>query len=270
MNKFAILFAGTAIGVIAAATAPAWAVKTNVDGYFYDIVPAGGEKNIEAVRALITASDAHGLTRNNGAAVNCFGCTLPSFELKGSGTYGGVEKVDVVIDFDYRYQAIRTDATNAAAKTRTVAVANKGQTWDESAPGIFAKASSEPALERLLPVYLLPQQAVIAAGNATDKLSVETKGSDRILSIPIPEYQSTMKATIDANGFIVHTEMAWNGKTYTGEYSDFNNDRMDNHIYVPDRIVQKVDGKVITDLTLEYHWGNPYMIFRTPKEVAQK
>jgi hypothetical protein len=264
------LLVSAAAGLAAVvATSPAHAVKTGVDGYFYELA-AGADKNLDAVRTLIKASDAHGLTRNNGTGTNCFGCTLVSHELKGTGTYNGVANADVMIDFDYRIQAIRADVTpKADAKSRTVTVAARGIAWDESKPGYFLKAGTQP-LDRLVWVYILPTQAVIAAGLAGDKITVAAAGANKVLTIPIPQYMTNLKATVDPKGFIVATEMVWGGKTYTGEYSSFGNDRMDNHVFLPDRIIQKVDGKVMTDLTLEYHWSMPYMLFRPPAEMAAK
>ncbi len=271
MNNRNWLLGSAAAGLVAVlASSPAFAVKVAVDGYYYELV-AGAEKNLDAVRALIKSSDAHGLTRNNGTGNNCFACTIPSLELKGTGTYNGVANVDVVLDFDYRFQAIRADATSKAAdKARTVTVAARGLVWDEKTPGIFAKAGTTPALERLIPAYILPSAAIYFAGLATDKITVATAGANKVLTIPLPEYMTTLKATQDAKGFIVATELVWGGKTYTGEYSNFGNDHMDNHVFLPDRIIQKVDGKVLTDLTLEYHWSVPYMLFRAPAEIAAK
>lgn len=38
----------------------------------------------------------------------------------------------------------------------------------------------------------------------------------------------------------------------------------------PERIVQKVDGRVVAELTVTESLANPYMIFPPPKEVVQK
>ena len=64
-------------------------------------------------------------------------------------------------------------------------------------------------------------------------------------------------------------EIAYGGKVYSGDYSGFSNDRMDYHVFAPHKIVQKIDGQVVTDLELEYHWTNPYMVFPPPAEVAK-
>src|SRR4051812_44014746 len=132
---------GTVAGALVAVamlTAPAWAVRTEIDGYFYDLPQDAYKNNAEAVRALVEVSDALGFTRNQpipgaapaGGPANCIGCLTPKFELRGAGTYGGVEKANVVIDFDRRLPAVRADITGADNK-RSVTVATKDVSWDE-------------------------------------------------------------------------------------------------------------------------------------------
>jgi hypothetical protein len=271
MNKRYWLLGSIAGGLVAlVATTPAQAAKTAVDGYYYELPAGAAQNNLEAVRALIKASDAHGLTRNNGTGANCLACTIPSFELKGAGMYNGIADAEVLIDFDYRFQAIRADVTRKSDKARTITVAARGLVWDETTPGIFNKAGATPPLERLWPAYILPSQVVYAGAVAADKVVLGTEGGKRTLTVPVPEYMTTIKATLDDKYFIVATELKFGGKTYTGEYSAIETDHMDNHVFLPHRVIQKVDGKVVNDLTLEYHWSNPYMLFRPPAELAQK
>ena len=245
-----------------------------IDGYKY-YLPEGSENNLEAVRALIAASDGLGMTRRsrgqipNGNNQNCLGCSTASYEYKGSGTYAG-QKADVMsIHFDYRIPAVRTDVTFADG-TRMVTVAANGLTWDESIPGVFAKDSDAAAADRLLEVYLLPPAVVFFGQAAADKIKLSMDGADRVLTVPLPDLDADLKATLDFNGRPVHTEISYGGKVYTGDYSDFSNDHMDYHVWGPNHVVQKVDGKVMTDLQLDYHWTNPYMVFPTPQELAQK
>jgi hypothetical protein len=56
---------------------------------------------------------------------------------------------------------------------------------------------------------------------------------------------------------------------YSADYGDYTNDMMDYHVYFPHSIIQKVDGEVVTDLTVTEHWIEPYLIFPPPKEIAQ-
>ena len=143
-----------------------------IDGYFYDL-PAGSDKNLDAVHALIATSDALGMTRRGGACAanaNCLGVTTASHEYRASGTWNGAKADLVVVDFDYRLPAVRADITTG--KTENVTVAANGLTWDESKPGIFSKASTDAVAARLMPVYLLPHAVVYFGGLAADKVKV--------------------------------------------------------------------------------------------------
>ena len=281
MRDSSKLVIGVAAAILAAAVAsPASAknIKLAVDGYFYQL-PEGAEKNMEAVSALVAASNGMGMSRiatwqNNitegDGGRSCVGCTTDFFEYKGTGTYQGQTAQVVSLKFDYRIPAVRADVTTADG-TRTVKVAKGDLTWDESTPGVLKGKSDETAAERLIPVLMLPPAAVIYGRMAapTIKVSAASDGT-RDLTVPLPVLNTDMTAKIDANGHVIHTELTYGGKTYTGDYSNFLNDHMDYHVYGPHRIVQKVDGKVVTDLTLEYHWTDPYLVFPTPKELASK
>jgi hypothetical protein len=274
------LYGSLAGGIVAVAmlASPAWAVRTEIGGYFYDLPKDAYKTNPEAVRALVEVSDALGFTRNqpipgaapDGGPANCLGCLTPKFELKGTGTYGGVEKANVVIDFDRRLPAVRADVTTQADNKRTVSVAVDKVSWDETTPGVGAKSATAAPLDRLLPVFLLPSEVVYSGVLAADKIKLTTQGSARTLTIPVPQYGTNLIATINRSGFPVKIEMTYGGKVYTGEYSEFDNDHMDNHVFMPSRIVQRVDGKVITDLSLDYTWTDPYLVFQVPKDVASK
>ncbi|MFO1184110.1 MAG: hypothetical protein U1E56_04920 [Bauldia sp.] len=280
MRKQLALYGALASGLVALTmvTSPAWAVRTQVGRYFYDLPKDALTTNEAAVRTLIEVSDAIGFTRNQplpgnppaGGPANCLGCLTPMFELKGSGMYNGVSNADVVITFDRRKPGVRADVTAAGGKARTVTVALDKVSWDETTPGVGAKASTETSLTRLLPIFLLPSEVVYSGIAAADKIKLTSSGSLRTLTIPVPLYNTNLIATIDRSGFPVKTEMTVGGKIYTGEYDEFDNDRMDNHVFMPSRIVQKMDGKVFTDLSLDYTWTNPYMVFQIPKEIASK
>src|SRR5438477_57693 len=93
-----------------------------------------------------------------------------------------------------------------------------------------AKSSTAAPLDRLLPVFLLPSEVVYSGLAAADKIKLTTQGSARTLTIPVPQYNTNLIATIDRSGFPTKTEMTVGGKVYTGEYTEFDNDHMDNHV----------------------------------------
>jgi hypothetical protein len=269
-NLTAGLLVGAAALAIMAAT-PVFAVQTNVDGYFYDL-PAGSDKNLAAVRALIAASDALGMTRRGGSCLansNCLGTTTASHEYRATGTWMG-QKVDlVVVDFDYRIPAIRVDVTTPDKK-RSGKVAAEDLVWDESSPGYFSGTSTEKPADRLLPIYLLPHAVAYFGGLAADKIKLATSATgDRTLTIPLPApISADLVAHLGVDGLPDRTELTYGGKIYTGEFSDFSNDRMDYHVFGPNSIVIKADGNPIIDLDVEWHWTNPYMVFPTPKQLG--
>ncbi len=253
-------------------------VKIDVDGFYYHL-PEGAKNNLDAVRALIVASNGMGMTRvanwqnsitENDGSRPCIGCTTDSFEYKATGTFNGAPVKLVSIKFDLRIPAVRTDVT-AADGSRSVTVAKGDLVWDEATPGVFKAAGKTSAVDRLIPVFLLPHTPIAYGAQVADKIKATSQpDGTRILTVPLPTIEANVVATVNRQGQIVHTEINYGGKLYTGDYSEFSNDQMDYHVYAPHRVVQKVDGKVITDLTLEYHWTNPYLVFPTPKELAAK
>src|SRR4051812_26745346 len=112
-----------------AVVAPAFAVPTRIDGYSYDL-PSGADKNLEAARAIIAASDALGMTRLSTTPANlvpragrcpdnvsCLGQNTAAHEYRAHGVWNGAKVDTVVIDFDYRLPALRVDATNGGTET---------------------------------------------------------------------------------------------------------------------------------------------------------
>jgi hypothetical protein len=200
----------------------------------------------------------------------CVGCTTDMFEYKGTGLFDGKQAKVVSIHFDLRMPAARTDVT-AADGSRTVTVVKDKLTWDEKTPGIFKAAGTTAAAERLIPVYLLPPAAIVLGAVAADKIKAgKTEDGSKTFTVPVPALATELTAMLDGNGYLVHTEFRYGGKLYSGDYSDFTNDKMDYHVFAPSHVVQKVDGKVVTDLAIDYTWVNPYMVFPTPKELAAK
>jgi len=269
----------SAAALAAALAGPAAAkdVKVDVDGKFYQL-PEGAKNNLDAVRVLLTAANGLGMARvatwqnditeNDGSRM-CVGCTTDMYEYKGSGLFDGQQAKVVSIHFDLRTPAARIDVTGADG-VRTVTVVKDKLTWDEKTPGVFKATSTASPTERLLPVYLFPPAAVVYGAIAADKITASKtdNANRRTLTVPVAALATELLATIDGNGYIVHTEFRYGGKVYSGDYTDYTNDRMDYHVNGPHHIVQKVDGKVVTDLQLEYHWVNPYVVFPTPKEVV--
>jgi hypothetical protein len=266
-NHFKSL-AALAIGVAAcfagtATPALAQAAPVVIDGSRY-LLPQGAAKNLDAVRALIAASDALGMTR---AIVRTLGGSTQSLQYKATGTMGGQPVSAVVAAFDYRLPSIRLDVTRPD-KSREITVANGDVSWDESKPGIFLQPGKTAAADRLLPLWLLPPAVVHAGVAAAETMTLAQKGAGvRELTIPVPRFRTDLRATLNAKGEVTHTEMSVGGKLYSGDFANYQNDRLDYHLYFPHRIVLKVDGTTVADLTLSEHISGPYAVWPVPAEM---
>jgi hypothetical protein len=200
------------------------------------------------------------------------GDTTNGMRVDAMGVWKG-EKAKVVIDWDYRVPGIRLDVTSADGKVRAITVAADNLAWDEKTPGVFGGRADTSVVERLVVAYLMPSAVILASRDAADvmKLSKDDRGRD-VLTIPVPKLGTgvDLVATFDADGHPTHTQIVLNGKTYSGEFSEFVSDRMDMAVNFPHRIVLSVEGKDFADLEVNWHQANPYLIFPVPKEIAGK
>ena len=76
------------------------------------------------------------------------------------------------------------------------------------------------------------------------------------------------EGVLDAAGLMIRVEIKIGAQLFTGDYSDYK-DFQGYGVMFPTRIVQKVDGRTIVDLTVSEALANPYMIFPPPKELKQ-
>jgi hypothetical protein len=265
MRRTSLIAAAFAmLGALAVPTAGAWAQAAPpvvIDGTPY-VLPAGAANNVDAVKVLIASTDAMGMLRG---VVRTLGGATHSFQYKATGTVGG-QNASVVVGFDYRLPAIRMDVTYAD-KTRQITVASGNLSWDESKPGVFSQAGKTTAADRLMPLWLLPPAVVLegAAGAAT--LKVATVNGAKQITIPLPRYMTQLVATLDTKGNVTHTEMNVGGKLYSADLSNYQDDKLDFHVYFPHRIVEKVDGNAVADLTLSEHTVGPYLVWPIPQQI---
>jgi hypothetical protein len=61
--------------------------------------------------------------------------------------------------------------------------------------------------------------------------------------------------------------MTIGGKVYTGEFSNYQNDKLDYHLYFPHRMILKVDGATTADLNVSEHISGPYVVWPIPAEM---
>jgi hypothetical protein len=245
-----------------------------IDGARYGgRLPVGTDKNLDAVRELINVANAMGQVRDNAYAASTYlviGDTSAGMRMKADGTWNGA-KAHVVLDWDFRVPGVRVDATSADGKSRTITVAAGNRAWDEKTPGVFGGQAQTSVNERLIVPMLMPEGVVNYGREAADAIKLsKDDGVHDVLTIPVPLLGTgvNLVATMDTQGHPIHTSIAYNGHTYTGDFSNFLPDRLDLGVIAPQHVVLQVDGKETANLDLNWHQANPYLIFPVPKEVA--
>jgi hypothetical protein len=226
----------------------------------------------DARATLTAAANALGMVRGLERSLTI----VNMFEYTAKGTLAGtladvagapIEVSRITAAYDYVIPAARVDVERASGAQRTIEVASGALAWDEETPGIYLRPASTSAADRLKLIWLLPHGVVLAAAKAPDKVTVAEKDGARELTVPLPT-GTEAKASLDAANLMTHVEIRIGAQVFTGDYADYK-DFQGYGVMFPTRIVQKVDGRIIADLTVSEALANPYMIFPPPKELKQ-
>jgi hypothetical protein len=221
--------------------------------------PGGRVVLTEAAKAL---GMVRGLERSL-TIVNMFEYTASGTVADSAGALSEVKRITA--SYDYVIPAARVDVEKTSAGERTIEVAAASLAWDEERPGIYLRPAGTSAAERLKLIWLLPHALILAGAKAPDKVSVAEKGGQRELTVPLPTGVDA-KGLVDAAGLMTRVEIKIGAQLFTGDYSDYK-DFQGYGVMFPTRIVQKVDGRTIADLTVTEALANPYMMFPPPKEL---
>jgi hypothetical protein len=216
--------------------------------------------------ALTEAAKALGMVRGlerSLTIVNMFEYTANGTLADAAGAPSEVKRITA--SYDYVIPAARVDIEKGSAGERTIEVAAGSLAWDEETPGIYRRPAGTSAAERLKLIWLLPHAVILAGAKASDKVSVSEKSGQRELTVPLPTGVDA-KGVVDLAGLMTRVEIKIGAQLFTGDYSDYK-DFQGYGVMFPTRIVQKVDGRTIADLTVTEALANPYMIFPPPKEL---
>jgi hypothetical protein len=225
-----------------------------------------------AKKTLTDAANALGMVRGLTRSLE----VVNMFEYTASGTMadpnGGDSKVSrITAGYDYVIPAARVDIERTGADgraAREITVAAGRLAWDEATPGIYLRPAGTPAAERLRPIWLLPHGVILAGAKAPDRIKVADRGGVTELSVALPD-GTEVTELLDAKNLATHVEMKVGGQVLSADYADYK-DFQDYGVMFPSRIVQKVDGRVVADLTVTEALANPYLIFPPPKELSGK
>ena len=197
------------------------------------------------------------------------------FVAKGSlASNGTARTVDrAVLSMSYFVPAIRMDVTwRAGAKTeREIQVANGALAWNESEPGIGATPTSESAAERLRQIWLTPQGAMRALVNtrAKNKDAVTIAQVDGRTTFSAQFEGAPFEVTVDAEHRPQRVRWTLDGKVHEAEFRGYKDWELLD-VFFPQRIVQRIDGRVVADLTVTDFRSNPYVVFPVPAAMRGK
>lgn len=187
---------------------------------------------------------------------------------QGSATMQGrsypLEKFRVSIN--YSVPGMRVDLARSGG--REIRVVGGKFAWNENEPGGPATPVPAAVAERLLDLWMTPIGFAKAAA-ASGKTQVAQEGG--LLTVTTEAAGVMVKATLNSlyEPERVEARLGSSIVEYTyGDYGDWN-DEAKADVFLPRHIVQKRDGAVVLDLTLEHtNTNNPYVIMPVPANVS--
>lgn len=196
------------------------------------------------------------------------------FVAKGTlDTGDGAKPVErVVYSMSYAVPAIRIDVNRRSGgqTARSVSVANGELAWDEREPGIGA-TPSQGAAERMHQVWLTPQGALRAMVDARAKdekaVSIQSAGAQTTFSMQLGG--GPLEVVVDASHRPQRVKWTLENDVHEAEFSGYKDWELLD-VFFPQRIVQRVNGRVTADLTITDFRSNPYVVFPVPGELRKQ
>lgn len=223
-------------------------------------------------KAFTEAANALGMVRGlqrSLTVVNMFEYTAGGTMADVNGAPGTVRRITA--GYDYVIPAARVDIEMLApdgSVHRGIQVGAGKLSWDESTPGIYLRPGATSAADRLKQIWLLPHGLILAGANALDKVKLAERNGQKEFRVPLPDGGEALGLVGDKN-LMTHVEFKAGPQVFAADYADYK-DFQDYGVMFPSRIVQKIDGRVVADLTVTEALANPYLIFPPPKELQQK
>jgi hypothetical protein len=172
------------------------------------------------------------------------------------------------VSVSYHLPAIRSDVTwrdGAGQEVRQIRVANGRHAWDETEPGVGASATRDSAAERLLQVWLTPHgvlRAMVEA-RAKDPGAVTVARHDQATVLSMVLEGGPLEVELDGEQRPRRLRWKLAGRAIEVEYSDYKDWELLD-VFFPQRIVQRVDGRVVLALDVTDFRSNPYVVFPVP------
>jgi hypothetical protein len=224
-----------------------------------------------ASKAFTDAANALGMVRGVARSLQL----VNMFEYTANGTMtaadGGQSKVKrITAGYDYVIPAARIDIETIASDgstRRSIEVASGQLSWDERTPGIYLQPGGTSAAARLSPIWLLPHGLILAGAKVIDQVKVADRNGQQEFAVPLPD-GTVAKGLVGAKNLMTRVEYRIGEKLASADYADYK-DFQDYGVMFPTRIVQKLDGRTVADLTVTDALANPYLVFPVPKEMLK-
>ena len=170
------------------------------------------------------------------------------------------------VSINYSVPGMRVDLARSGG--REVRVVAGKYAWNEDTPG--GRATPMPAMvgERLLDLWMTPIGFAKAAAES-GKTRVAIEGTS--LTVTTEAAGATAKAILNALYEPERIEVRLGTSVIEYSYTEYGdwNDNAKADVFLPKHIVQKRDGVVILDLTVEHtNTYNPYVIMPVPAGVS--
>ena len=246
------------------------------------------------VQAVDGVANAYGMLRGRGLAD-----AILSVEYEGTGTEyvpaaGAAQWLAYTItrynaSVAHDMSAMRVDlertAPNGTVETQIRVVSGK-YAWDESEPGgglVPGKGTATPKPNewagRALEYWMMPHAFVKAARTGDGMARMANEGGATVITVNVPNMPGvTMKATLNAKKMIDRVESRFRhpvlGDTVVeatySNYHDIGGTELPSDIMFPGKIVRKLGGKTVLDLTVSHgNSYNPYVIVPVPENVSR-
>ena len=181
------------------------------------------------------------------------------------------------INYDVPGMRVDFDRTNPDGVVRQIQVVAEKFAWNEAQPGMNATPAQGTFNDRLLQLWMTPPGVIKAARQAGANVKVTVERGATVITTPVPGLiGKTMKATLNTENLIERVEApTYNPvlgdtliETTYSDYKDLGGELYPSDVLFPTRIVQKMGGHPVLDLTItKGNTYNPYVVFPLPENV---
>lgn len=170
------------------------------------------------------------------------------------------------VSLSYDPPGMRFDVTRDGV--REIQVVADGFAWNEATPGGVAEPMPSAVADRRLQLWLTPIGLAKAAALAGEAVTVTHENGKTVAFFPVEGV--SVRVTLNALFQPEVVEATLGEAKHTLLYTEYGelNDNAKADVYLPRRLVHKVGGATVLDLTVAHsNTYNPYVVMPVPKNV---